>query len=82
MPPSGPLERRHPWRTTQDPASRARALASAGIALMGLLLIIAIIFGTESACSDSGSYSLDSAPNTLEQYCDQYSQLCATSTPN
>jgi len=49
---------------------------------MGLLLIIAIIFGTESACSDSGSYSLDSAPNTLEQYCDQYSQLCATSTPN
>ena len=52
-------------------------LASGAIGLMGLLLIIAIIFGIESACSDP-SYSLDNAPSTLEQYCQQYPELCAT----
>jgi len=56
-------------------------VASGSIGLMGLLLIIAIIFGIESACSDP-SYSLDNnnAPSTLEQYCDQYPELCGTPT--
>ena len=56
-------------------------LASIGIGLMGLLLLIGIIFLLDAWCSDSSSYSLDSAPNTLDEYCDQYPQLCATATP-
>ena len=56
-------------------------LSSVGIGLLGLLLLIAIILGTEAACSGSGSYSLDNAPNTLDEYCDQYPDLCGTGTP-
>ena len=56
-------------------------LTSIGIGLLGLLLLIGIIFLLDAWCSDSSSYSLDSAPNTLDEYCDQYPQLCATATP-
>ena len=56
-------------------------MASIGIGLMGLLLIIAIIFLFSAWCGDSSSYSLDSVPNTMEQYCQQYPALCATATP-
>ena len=44
-------------------------------------LLIGIIFLLDAWCSDSSSYSLDSAPNTLDEYCDQYPQLCETATP-
>jgi len=56
-------------------------LASAGVGLIGLLLLIAIVFALDAWCSDESYNSLDSLPNSMEQYCQQYPELCATATP-
>jgi len=53
-------------------------LASMGIGVIGLLLIIGFIFFIAGWCSGPDSYSLDGSPTSLEQYCEQYPELCAT----